>query len=176
MNFNVMSEQEQRAFADTLIRTINSQRTFTVDVDFVLFGIEVDELAGSLVIYLSHGDDLVEVARPATWQAGNEEEASVDPGYDADFSNSLFSDARAVFGSLSAEVDGYQVTLEVVDLDEVETVEVVVDEVREEDSGIGSYEYWGTTGYDSQPYVEVEGTIVKACSMSLALEVLPLNK
>jgi hypothetical protein len=61
--------------------------------------------------------------------------------------------------------------LEIDDVDEVETVEVEVDSISHEDAGIGHYEYWGEVGYDSRPYVEVEGTIVKACDCALSLYV-----
>ena len=53
----------------------------------------------------------------------------------------------------------------------VETIEVEADKYTHEDSGIGGYDYWGDRGYDSRPYIEVEGTIVKACSCALSLYV-----
>jgi hypothetical protein len=76
---------------------------------------------------------------------------------------------------MEAVIEGYKVSLDISDVDEDEAIEVEVDNISHEDSGIGSYEYWGHMEYDSQPYVEVEGTIVKACTCALAFFVYPVD-
>ncbi len=172
-NFAVLPAKEQTEFATALLKTINSESIFTTDAKFEIYNIEADELTGGLMIEVSHGEDTIEVSREAAWFCGDEEDASNDPGYDADYSESIYEDAKKAFKTLSTVIDGYKVTLEIGDVDEVETVEVNVDNISHEDAGIGGYEYWGERGHDSRPYVAVEGTIVKACNFSLAFFVEP---
>jgi hypothetical protein len=171
-NFVVLSEKEQREFAEALLKTINSESIFSSDTDFELVRIEADDITGGLMIEVSHTIP-VEVSRQATWQASNEEDAADDPGYDADYENSITKDAEKSFKTLSTTIDGYIVSLEISDVDENDTTEVKVDSISHEDDGIGHYEYWGFEGNDSRPYVEVEGTIVKECDCSLAFFVEP---
>ena len=171
-NFAALSAQEQQEFAKALIKTINSESIFTAETDFEITGVEADDLTGGLVIEVSHSDP-IEVEREATWQASDEDEADRDPGYDADYKNSVFEDAKKSFKTLSTVIDGYKVSLDIADLDETETVEITTDHISHEDSGIGHYEYWGERGYDSHPYVEVEGIIIKACDCALAFTVEP---
>ena len=169
-NFAALSAQEQREFAATLLNKINSENIFTADTNFEIASIEADDLTGGLAILISHPDN-IEVSREATWSCGDEEEAYSDPGYEAEYENSIFKDAEKAFKTLSTVIDGYNISLEIDDVDEVETVDVEVDHLSHEDAGIGHYEYFGYTGYDSRPYIEVEGTIVKACDMTLAIYV-----
>ena len=169
-NFAALSAQEQMEFATKLLATINSEHVFTADTTFELDSVEADDFAGGLIMLLSH-PDTIDVSREATWSCGDEDEASSDPGYDAEYVNSVYEDAKSAFKTLSTVIDGYKISLEIDDVDEVETVEVEVDSISHEDAGIGHYEYWGEIGYDSRPYVEVEGTIVKACDCALSLYV-----
>lgn len=166
-NFAELPEQEQRKFAEALLKTINSESIFSSDTAFEFVKAYPDDVSGGLVVLVSHTSP-IEVSRPATWQASDEEDAASDPGYDAEYENSLRKDTEKAFKTISTKIDGYVVSLEIADVDADETLEVIVDQVTNEDSGIGHYEYWGDEGYDSQPYVEVEGTIVKACSCYLA--------
>ena len=120
-------------------------------------------------------DNLITVSRTATWTCSNDDEVDADPGHDADYSDYLFKDAKKAFKVLEAVVNGYKVSLSIDDVDEEETIEVNVDSYYHDDSGIGSYEYGSIRGFDSHPYIQVEGTIVKACSCSLSLYVEPAD-
>ena len=173
-NFAELSFEEQTSFAEALIKTVNSESAFTEDTNFKISGVEANELSGGLIILIEH-DDPIEVRRAASWQCADEDDAEDDPGFEADYENYLFEDAKKAFKTLSTVIDGYTVSLEVDDVDDIETVRVEVDSTSQEDSGIGSYEFWGETGYDSDPYVEVEGTIVKACDCALTIYVEPVD-
>ena len=171
-NFAVLPVKDQLAFAEALVKTINSEKIFSADTQFEITGIETDDFSGGLVIGVAHADS-IEVPRKATWQATDEDAAESDPGYDADYEDYLFEDAKKAFKTLSTIIDGYKVSLDIADVDETETVEVSADHISHEDAGIGDYEYWGHHGHDSRPYVEVEGTIVKACDYTLTFFVEP---
>lgn len=166
-NFAVLSEQEQRKFAEALVKTINSEHTFIDNTTFEIVNVEADDISGGLMIEVSH-EPLIEVKREATWYCDSEEQAEADPGYDADYHEVLTTDAAKAFKVRSAELDGYAVTLHIEEAEAEEFIEAEVDELTHEDAGIGDYEYWGFAGNDSQPYVAVEGTIVQACSCNLA--------
>jgi hypothetical protein len=169
-NFAELSFEEQMKFAEALINTINSENTFIDNNDFTIYGIDDSAITGELIIELELADT-IEVSREATWTCSSKAEMQHDPGYDASFANLLFEDAKKAFKTLSTVIDGYKVSLVMHEVDEEETIEVEVDNYSEEDAGIGGYEYWGHTGYDSQPYIEVEGTIVKACTCYPILQV-----
>lgn len=173
-NFAVLSAEEQNKFAEALLKTINSDGIFSAVTDFRITGIEANDITGGLAIEVSHTNP-IEVSRNATWTCDSEDEAENDPGSNADFTNTIFEDAEKVFKTLSAVVDGYIVSLEISDVEEVDTIEVEVDSISYEDAGIGDYEYFGFTGTDSQPYVEVDGTIVKDCECALTFFVEPNN-
>ena len=173
-NFIGLPFEEQKKFAETLVKTINTERTFTSDVDFKLFSVEED-ISGGLIIVVEH-DGLIEVPREATWQCSKEDEIHEDPGYSANYTNYVYDEAKKAFKTLSAEIEGYKVSLEVDDITEKETVEVNVDDYSHEDSGVGWYEYGSEVGYDSDPYIQVEGTIVKGCDCALSLYVEPIDE
>lgn len=167
-NFAALSAEEQREFAEALVATINSESTFTNETNFKVLSVEADDTTGDLIIDIDH-EDLIDIRREASWTCIDEDEVYSDPGYDADYTESIYTEAKAAFKTLSTEIEGYQVELDIADVDVEETVEVDVDDYSHEDAGIGSYEFWGHTGYDSRPYIEVNGTITKACSLALAL-------
>lgn len=171
-NFAELSAQEQQKFADALIKTINSEKTFISEVDFKITEVGADELSGDLFISVSL-TDTIEVPREARWQASDEETAKDDPGRDADYAESIYDDVKKAFKALSTVIDDYEVRVEIDDVDEEDTLEVEVDNYTHEDSGIGRYEYGDEIGYDSHPYVEVEGTITKECSCYLTFCVSP---
>ncbi len=174
-NFAALSEKEQREFAEALVKTINSEHTFIDNTTFDIVDVEADDLTGGLNIEVSH-EPLIEVRRKATWQAADEEDAtSEDAAYVADYAEYGFKDAEKAFKTLSADIDGYTVYVEIDDVDEEEIVEIEVEHMSHEDDGIGQHEYWGNIGYDSRPYVEVEGTIVQACTCSMTLFVEPAD-
>ena len=173
-NFNLLSEDEQLAFATELMKKINSENIFTSDVDFHITDVEADELSGDLYIAISN-EELFVVPRKATWQCDTVDDVNDGPGSDAEYENSVLEDAGKAFTTISAEVDGYKVTVEVDDVDEVDNLGVDVEDYTEEDDGIGPYEYWGHTGFDSRPYVEVTGEVSKGCICHLTLCVEPLK-
>jgi hypothetical protein len=174
-NFAAISPEEQRAFAEALVKTINSEHTFTSEADFKIFSVTSDDHTGDLIIDVE-ALDLINVPREAVWNIYDEDELHQKPEDDSDidYVDLLRNDAKKAFKTLSVEIEGYTVTLDTNEVDEEETVEVEVTNYSEEDAGIGSYEYWGDIGYDSRPYFEVEGTIVNACSITVALTVSPV--
>lgn len=174
-NFAALSEKELMEFATTLIEKINSEGTFTAELKFEIANLSAEDLTGELAIDVSP-DDPIHVSREASWQAESEDEADSDPGYEAEYVDSINNDAKKVFKTTTAVIDGYKVTLDVYDADEADTVEVTVDDISHEDSGIGDYEYWGSRGHDSNPYVEVRGTIVKECYLGIVLYVEPAEE
>lgn len=176
-NFAELSAQEQRSFAEALVKTINSERIFTADTDFAIDKVEPYEMSGDLVIEITQTDP-IEVSRNATWTALDEdsaEEAAGEYEEDVDYEGSTFEALEKAFKTLSATIDGYTVSLQVDDMESEEFSGATVKRISHEDDGIGEYEYWGHVGYDSRPYVEVEGTIVTACKGYLSLWVEPSN-
>ena len=173
-NFAELSEREQKDFAAAIIKTINTENIFTSEVDFEIHGVEVDDFDGSLMIHTQTSKPL-EVTREATWSCANEDDVGDDPGYDATFENSIYDDVQSALKTLSTELEGYKISIDVSDTGEEETVEVNAEHYSHEDGGIGHYEYWGHDEYDSSPYVEVEGTIVKACICYVTFTVEPVD-
>ena len=170
-NFAAIPFQEQMKFAEALLKTINSENTFSDNTNFEIDGIEVDEFTGGLIVTVSQTNP-ISVSRKATWTCDSEEDAEDDPGFEADYENYLFEDAKKAFKTLSTVIDGYNVTLEIDDVDEQDTdAEIEIDNISQEDSGIGDYEFWGERGYDSNPYVEVTGTITRECDCALTFYV-----
>lgn len=172
-NFAALSIKEQVEFAKTLLRTINSEKIFSDETIFEFQDVEADDLTGGLLISISHTDP-ISISRKASWIAGDEEGAGEDPGEETDYANSVFVDVKKAFKTLAAVIEGYQVSLHIDDLDENYDIdaEIDIDRISHENSGIGSYEFWGDKGYDSNPYVEVDGTITRAydCALSLLVE------
>lgn len=167
-NFATLSAQEQKAFAEALVKTINTEKTF-VDDELVISSVEADEMTGDLRIEL---DWDAYIDRQATWTSGDEEDAYSTPE-DPEYESFIHNDIRKALKTLSAEIDGYTLSLDVTDTGNEEITEVNVDSISHEDSGIGHYEYGGFTGYDSHPYVEVTGTITQSCTVYLGLFVTP---
>lgn len=173
-NFAVLSAKEQLEFATALLNTINTESTFTSDTNFEFRSVEADELTGGLWIEVSQTNP-IEVLRKATWTCDDADDANEYPGFEANYKNSIYEDTRKAFKTLSTVIDGYKVSLEISDVDEGDGAVESVDDISHENAGIGDYEYWGDVGYDSQPYVEVTGTIVRSCDCSFALSVEPNN-
>lgn len=173
-NFDAISVQEQMKFAEALLKTINSERIFSDQTNFELRGVEAEAFTGGLYIEVKQTNP-IEVECKATWTANNEDDAESDPD-DAKYDNSIDKDVLKSFKVGSAVIDGYKVEIEVVDVDEESKfVEVIVDRISYEDDGIGSYEHFGFTGYDSRPYVSVRGTVVKSCDCALSFYVEPVD-
>ena len=174
-NFAALPINKQRSFAASLVNKINSENLFSNDTKFEITGVSADDLTGGLVVEVSHTSP-IKVSRKATWTCDTEDDAEDDPGFEANYENNIYEDVRKTFKALTIEIDGYKITLEIADVNELaEAATVEADHISHEDSGIGSHEYWGADGYDSQPYVEVEGTIVRAYECSLAFFVDPVE-
>lgn len=174
-NFAALSAKEQREFAEALIKTINTENIFSDDTDFKIYEIEVDDMAGSLIISVEN-TEYIYVPRHATWAVSDEEDPSTLPmdSYDIDYASTPERDLKDTLKTISAEIEGYTVSVyDVMEADQIDVDEVEVDTVTKEDGGIGSYEYWGEIGYDSRPYLEVSGTIVQKCNCALAFEIVP---
>lgn len=170
-NFAELSAKEQQDFAAAIVKTINSEHIFTSETDFEVAKVEIDDFTGGLMIEVTH-TDYFEVERDATWEVADEEDAHSDPDV-VEYATSIYDDTEDVFKVNEAVIDGYKITLYTGDVDEVETVDVKVDEINHEDAGIGSYEFWGMPGYDSHPYIEVLGTLTKACTIDVGFLVEP---
>ena len=171
-NFAMLSIEEKVDFAKTLLNKINSEDVFTNLTNFEFQDVDYNDLTGDFAIEVSLANP-IEVKRFATWQAGDEEGASEGPGDDADYENSIYEDVNKTFKTLKATVDGYDITLVLSDVDEGEDADVEIENISHEDAGIGSYEFWGFKGYDSQPYVEVTGTVTRLCDCTLSFFVEP---
>jgi hypothetical protein len=176
-NFNDLSAEELKQFAQNLLDKINEESIFTSEVNFVLNAYNEPEtnLAGNLIFWADSPEDGdgITVERNASWQAYDEDDMATSE--DIDFDNSLDEDAKSSFKTLVAEIDGYRVTLFVSDTDEIEKLDVDVTDWTTEEGGIGSYEYWGTPGYDSYTYFEVEGVISYNCFVCVEFEVEPIK-
>lgn len=168
-NFAELSFEEQKKFAEALVKTINTENTFTDQVDFKVESIEADEMTGGLIIVLEY-EGTINVDRDASWSCRHPDDAYQIPDSPV-FSYFDFVDAKKAFKTLAVELEGYSVTLSVDDVDTENIVDVEVSEINKEDDGIGSYDYFGYRGYDSRPYLAVEGTLTQACYVYCSLYV-----
>lgn len=170
-NFVELSVEEQINFARTLIEELNKSSIFIEATDLEFQDVYVEDTQA--VIDLSFKNP-IKVSRQATWQAGTEEAAEEDPCSDAAYDTTIRDEVKKAFKALDLEFNNYHLSLEINDIEEDETVEaeIEINHLSHEDSGIGSYEFWGFKGYDSNPYVEVEGTVTKAynCTLTLVVE------
>ena len=176
-NFAALPENELEEFAKALVNTINSKGLFSADVKFDFADTWADELSGNLTISTGTVDE-IELPRKASWVCDSRDEIEDDPGSEAEYVNSLSEDLAKLFQTMEAEIDGYKVSVEIDDEEYNNSdpaVDVVAEEVERGDAGIGSYEYWGYTGYDSQPYYEVTGTITKAFGATVYFYVEPID-
>ena len=169
-NFAVLPAKEQREFAEALVKTINSENIFSSETKFEITEVNADEITGNLMIEVSHPNP-IEVWRSASWTAADSEDAHSTPD-DVDYDRSAFDDVKKAFKTLSTVIDDYKVSLEIDDLDYDETIDVDVEDISHEDDGIGSYEFWGDEGYDSDEYVVATGAVLDTyyCSITLWVE------
>lgn len=175
-NFAELSAQEQKAFAEALVKTINSEHIFHEYAEFKIDYVEADDLTGDLIIAAETADKIY-VEREATWTCGDADEAYEKPDGDVDYKDDLFGDIKKTLKTLSTTIEGYTITMELADAEDYDpAAEVEVDSISDEDDGIGSYEHFGYRGYDSHPYVEVKGTLTKDCDFSFAFVVEPTGE
>lgn len=180
INFLEASEQELKQFAEKLIATINTERSFTDETKLLLSNepdaIEVGDLDGNLYIGIVHEEDTIDVEREAFWTAPDRESADEPEDSDIEYRERLETDARKAFKTLFVELEGYKVTLVIQDAEEVELVDAHIDTCTDEDAGYGRTEFWGVIDYDSRPYVECEGTLTVACDIyGMYLMVEPID-
>ena len=167
-NFSVLSQAELEQFAKKLIDKINAEKIITTEADFAILNdpdaVWASDITGNLIINLA----AIEVASAvdASWTAAED-----DP-YDYNDAEEGSPDFDDVFKK-EVVVDGYKVTLSIDDYDRIENLEVEVDDYSREDSGIGRYEFWGHIGYDSHPYLEVNGTFINLYSVAVSLTIEP---
>lgn len=166
-NFNLLSEEEKKQIAEEFITKINEQNLLSNEVDIELVEVlEGDELDGGLNIVFATVDALP-FERVGHWQVGDEDELHSTPKiFDVEFDETIYKDAKAAFKTTSLQLDGYNISIDDIDVDDESIDEVEVEDYTHEDSGIGHYEYWGFEGYDSHPYIEVNGTLYCSGSVS----------
>lgn len=168
-NFSLLSPEEQKQFATDLIAKLNAAGTLS-DETFKIFAVESDELDGTLMIGITAD---ATIKRGASWQCENRDEVrDVTDTYN--FLEPSAADAKQLFKTTATEFEGYLLEVAALEIDDYKIEDVSeVYSISEEDAGIGSYEYWGEVGYDSQPYCEVRGALDIRCSISGWLVVTP---
>lgn len=171
-SFAELSFEARLHFAEELIKKINDESVFTKESDFKIDQIELDSYSNDLIIQASSVDP-VKIVREACWQVYDEDALYDKPGKSAEYSSTIYEAADEALKTKSAVVDGYIVTAEVDEVEDSDNVDVQIDSYGHEDSGIGHHEFWGETGYDSHPYLEVEGTIIEECKILVSFYVSP---
>lgn len=169
-DFKALPAWELQRFAEGLVHKVNAECIFSKEVDFKIEEVEVHE-NGDLVIGITNDDRYVPATVEASWSCSDEDE--IYSPEDPDIEGSTLDALEQSFVTFSANVDGYDVELTIDDYDKDDIQEVDVTSTTAEDAGIGSYEYWGHIGYDSRPYLEVEGTITYGCVCYMTLWVAP---
>lgn len=178
-NFAELSAHELKKFADDIINKVNAEHLFAPDIELRLTddgqdNIVPDEMTGDLDIYVEPTEDVL-VGRGAYWTCDIDDE-NYDRGTpeDPDYFDTIMKDIKKAFPTKTVSIDGYSVTIEAYDWGDCDTGEVrEVTSVEEDDDGIGSYEYWGEIGYDSRPFLAVEGIIDCPTSLYVSLIVTP---
>ena len=171
-NFNELSEQELLKIAEELVAKINSESIFTDEATLKVLEVEADKLTGNLSIY-ANTEEPITVGRYAGWSAVDEDSLTADMD-DVEYYGSIKEETLECLLKTSEVIDGYKVTLTIDDVWEEDIVDKEVTTYSSADAGIGSYEYFGYSGYDSIPYVEVEGIIYKACYPTFELTIEPV--
>ena len=169
-DFEDSTEAEQKMFVNSLVSKINTEHLFTSEVDFIVDDYWTEDCSKKLVVTLSHGG-AVEVTREASWQCGTSDHIN-DMPEDIEYYKSSITDVASVFKTGPFVVDNYKVTLAVDDVDTEEACDVEATNYSNEDDGIGFFEFWGHKGYDSRPYIQVEGNVACKCTCLLTLTVI----
>ena len=169
-DFRTLQEWELQKFAEALVRKVNADSTFSKEVDFKIEEVEVHE-SGDLAIGITNDDRYVPATVEASWSCCDEDE--IYSPEEPEIEGSTREALEESFVTFTANVDGYDIELTIDDYDEEDIQEVDVTSTTAEDDGIGSYEYWGHRGYDSSPYIAVEGNITYGCICYMTLWVSP---
>ena len=179
-NFAALSTEQQANFAKDLLSYINKEGIFSSETIFNFIKAEVNDLSGELEIEASHTEP-VSVARNATWTCSDIDDVEFDINdSDIEYEQSLTDDLnkalKTFFKTFSTIIEGYEVTVQVHDWDELdEERDIEAKHITHEDSGIGSYDYFGFSGVDSNPYIEAEGVITTKCDCALVFFVAPAD-
>ncbi len=168
-DFSKLYEWELNQFAERLVNTINAEHTFTEETDFEIDNIEVDK-DGTLAISINN-KQYITATYEATWSCGDPDEIKYPE--DPEVDGSTTDEINKSFTTFKANIKGYNVNLTIDDYDEDDLLEVEVTGTSNEDAGIGSYEFWGEVGYDSRPYIEVEGLLTYGYNCYMTLWVDP---
>ena len=165
-NFSLLSEEEQRQFANTIVEKLNANKTFIDDLPFKIDWVDASDISG--VLYVGIAPEVLCVARGATWECDNKDDTNPSSS-DIDYESYLITDVRAAFKTQSAVIDGYKISLDFIEWDEQEMVDYEIESLDEDEYGIGSYEYFGFKGYDSHTYYIAEGTVYNDCEIYFRL-------
>ena len=177
-NFAELSAQELKEFADGLISKVNADHLFAPDIELRLCddsqdNIVPDEMTGDLDIYVEPTEEVI-IGREAYWSCGMDDDYEYGTPEDPDYSYGILEDIKKAFPTKTVSIDGYSVTIEAYDYADWDTGEVgKIISATEDDDGIGSYEYWGEIGYDSRPFMAIEGVIDCPTSIYVSLTVSP---
>lgn len=160
-NFSLLTQEEQMQFAVELLKKINETGVFsdTIKLDQIDsdYGVEANDMDGSLMIYLTL--DRIDYTREFAT-----DDLDQDP-WEYDYTQNSEKDAEQVFKTTKAVLDGYDLELQVDDIpNEVrEDTEIESSRTYQEDDGIGWHEFWGDVSYDSRPYERTEAQGTVAC-------------
>ena len=171
-DFNSLSPEELKVLAQEIVQEVAEQSEEFKTADFVIED-AWGEMSGDLTIFVLN-KNLVTVPRGANWIASDSTDGpSCGPYGDVEYNNSECEDASKLFPK-TLTIENYTVTLDVNDIDMKEFSDSEVENSEKENDGIGSYEYWGTAGYDEgTDYYINYGTVYCESEVSLSLYVSP---
>ena len=169
-DFSLLSKDELKAFAAKILEQVNASQVFIDGEKFTPdFGqMTIDKLTGDLEFVVCLGDtEKLTVTVDTEWSCdldcedlGRPSERDIDIDLKYEKQDEILESALK---AKEAVIDGYQVSIATSELEKREVIDVDVTDSYPDDSGIGEYEFWGATGYDSHPYTHVEGKATVAC-------------
>lgn len=183
-DFNQLSKQEQIDFAKRLVDRINTKHAFgniTLVLDDKYYRyVDANTFDGTLGFIVDIPDiQLTDVA--GSWSYADQHddhdmETDAPNIYTVATEDSLWQHfLKEYFIDDTIEFEGYNIEMSYSDfLDSVEVTDFTIDDYEIDNDGIGSYEYWGMSGYDAGydyiSYAEgklmVEGTLCAWLSVS----------
>lgn len=170
-SFAKMSFDARLHFAEEMIKKINSESIFLNGTKFKIDQIELDDYSDDLII-LTTSVDPVKLSRGVFWQVPNEDYLYYKPK-SMDYIDTEYEAVSELLKTKTAVVDGYTVTAEIDDVEAGKNIEVQVDSYYHDDNGIGYYDFWGEPGYDSRPFIVVEGTATEEREVAISFYVSP---
>jgi hypothetical protein len=168
-NFSLLSQEEADQFARDLVAKINDANIFSDGLTFeILDKVDTDFLDGSCAILVGPVDGM-SIERHGTWYC---DEDSTAPDGEIEYDDTIESAVKNALKCIEAEFNGYKLELCDFEVDDEEVEDTEVEDVESGDDGIGHYEWFGFTGYDSQPYWQATGIVYIKCNMSCWLSVV----